>query len=205
MENLNIFKNVNIDKYKNKLVRRKYKKNSLVFSEGEICNHLGIIISGQLTISTLSSSNEYIINTLNRNDMFGDTLLFKKNKEYLGDGIVTIDCEILLIEKELLLELFKEQEFLLNYLELNAEKNATVRNRLKLYSQKTISDRILFYLNSETKKLKTNIIPILSKEDLAMKLNIPRPSLSRELIKLKEQGIINYNKNLIELKKLAGH
>jgi Mn-dependent DtxR family transcriptional regulator len=60
-------------------------------------------------------------------------------------------------------------------------------------------------LNSETKKLKTNIIPILSKEDLAMKLNIPRPSLSRELIKLKEQGIIDYNKNYIELKKLAGN
>ena len=60
-------------------------------------------------------------------------------------------------------------------------------------------------MNSETKKLKTNIIPILSKEDLAMKLNIPRPSLSRELIKLKEQGIIDYNKNYIELKKLAGN
>ena len=200
MKNLNIFNNVNIDKYKNKLIVKSYQKNSLIFSEGEICVSLGIVISGQLKITTLSQNSEYTINILNENDMFGDTLLFTKGKEYLGDVIATKDTTILFIKKEVLLELLKEQTFLLNFLQLNAEKNASVRNQLKLYSQKSISDRIMFYLNNESKKIKSKIIPIKSKEELAVILNIPRPSLSRELINLKAQGIIDYNKNYIELK-----
>ena len=80
------------------------------------------------------------------------------------------------------------------------QKNMEVRGRLKLLSQKTIEERIMFYLISEVKKEGTKKIKIKSKEDLAHTLNIPRPSLSRELIKLKEQGIINYNKNHIEIK-----
>ena len=200
MKNLNIFNNVNIDKYKNKLIVKSYQKNSLIFSEGEICVSLGIVISGQLKITTLSQNSEYTINILNENDMFGDTLLFTKGKEYLGDVIATKDTTILFIKKEVLLELLKEQTFLLNFLQLNAEKNASVRNQLKLYSQKSISDRIMFYLNNESKKIKSKIIPIKSKEELAVILNIPRPSLSRELINLKAQGIIDYNKNYIDLK-----
>ena len=154
MKNIKLFNNVNIDKYKSRLITKKYQKDSLVFSEGETCNSIGIIISGQLKISTLSQTNEYTINILNDNDIFGDTLIFTKDKEYLGDGITTKDTTILFIERDVLLELFKEQTFLLNFLELNAEKNAYVRNQLKLYSQKSISDRIMFYLNNESKILK---------------------------------------------------
>ena len=200
MNNHPLFLNVDLKKYEKNFVIKKYTANTLLFHEGEECNHLGIILKGQLIISTLTSlDKEYVINILNRNDIFGDTLLFSEKTLYLGDGITSKESEILFISKELLLEMFKDQTFLLNFLSIVAKKSTDLRNRLKLLSHKSIEERILFYLDSEKKKLKTNKIPIKSKESLAQLLNIPRPSLSRELIRLKEKGIIDYNRYFIIL------
>ena len=57
----------------------------------------------------------------------------------------------------------------------------------------------MFYLISEEKKINSNIIPIKNKESLAKLLNIPRPSLSRELINLKNNGIIVFDKYTITI------
>ena len=200
MNNHPLFLNVDLKRYEKDFKIKKYPVNTLIFQEGEECNHLGIILKGQLIISTLTAlDKEYVINILNKNDLFGDTLLFSEKTLYLGDGIVSKDLEVLLISKNLLLEMFKDQTFLLNFLSIIAKKSTDLRNRLKLLSHKSIEERILFYLDSEKKRLKTNKIPIKSKEVLAKLLNIPRPSLSRELIKLKDKGIIDYNRYNITL------
>ena len=78
-----------------------------------------------------------------------------------------------------------------NYLKL--------QNRLKVLSQKSIREKILFYLEQKTEHKHTNKIYIHSKKELAEYLNIPRPSLSRELIKLQEENIISFNKHYIIL------
>jgi Mn-dependent DtxR family transcriptional regulator len=74
------------------------------------------------------------------------------------------------------------------------------QEKIKVFSQNNIEDRILFYLFEESKKQNTKIIKIKSKENLALLLNIPRPSLSRSLIKLKEKSLIEYDKYSITLK-----
>ena len=200
MNNHPLFLNVDLKRYEKQFEIKKYKANTLVFHEGEECNHLGIILKGQLIISTLTAlDKEYIINILNKNDLFGDTLLFSEKTLFLGDGIVSKETEILFISKELLLEMFKDQQFLLNFLAIIAKKSTDLRNRLKLLSHKSIEERILFYLDTQRKKLNTNKIPIKSKETLAQLLNIPRPSLSRELINLKKKKIIDYNRYYIIL------
>jgi CRP-like cAMP-binding protein len=200
MYNHPLFLNVDLKKYENYFHIKKYPQNTLLFHEGEECKDIGIILKGQLTISTMTSLNkEYIINILNKNDLFGDTLLFSKKTLFLGDGIISKDAEILFISKELLLEMFKEQQFLLNFLSITSQKSMNLRNRLKLLSHKSIEERILFYLTEQKKQLNSNKIPIKSKESLAKLLNIPRPSLSRELIKLKERKIIDYNRYYIIL------
>lgn len=201
MDNHSLFKNIDINKYKDILQIKKYPQNSLVFSEDEKCLGLGVILSGELTISTISNlDKEYTINILRENDIFGENLLFTDNNLYLGDGIATKELRLVLISKANLLYMFTNQVFLQNYLHLVAEKNTAIRQRLKLFSQKSIEDRIMFYLYSEMKRIKHNVIPIESKEVLANILNIPRPSLSRELISLKEKDIIDYDRYTITIK-----
>ena len=196
-----LFNNVDITKYEKNFKIVNYPENSLIFHEGDECFDLGIILKGQVVISTLTTlEKEYIINILNKNDIFGDVLLFSDTTLYLGDGITKKESTILYINKDLLLDMFKNDSFLSNYLSLIAKKNIDLRNRLKLLSHKNIEERILFYLSSESKRLKSKKIPIKSKESLALLLNIPRPSLSRELRKLKEKQIVDYDRYFIVLK-----
>jgi CRP-like cAMP-binding protein len=199
-----LFNKINYKVYSNLYSIKEYKKGSLIFSEGEICDAIGLIIKGEIQISTLTNNDkEYIISTLHKDDIFGENLLFSDNNQYLGDCISTIDSKILYINKSNLFILLENKQILENYLKIISEKNTLLRQNLKLFSQKSIEDRIMFYLISEQKKLNSNIITIKSKESLARILNIPRPSLSRELIKLKEKGIIDFDRYNIIMKKTA--
>ena len=65
----------------------------------------------------------------------------------------------------------------------------------KLLSQDSVRDKILFYLYQEKRLQKSNIIELkMSKEELANLLFMQRPSLSRELIKMKQDGLIDYDR-----------
>jgi len=179
-----------------------YKKDSIVFSEGEICEKLGIVISGKILVSTLTQSDkEYIITTLERDDFFGDSLLFSTNNKYLGDGIAAEDSTIIFINKQDLLTVLSSNKNLLEaYLKHTSNKSMALKNQVKLLSQKNIRERILFYLSLKSKELGTNTIPIDSKESLSQYLSIPRPSLSRELINMQEEGIITFGRKSITIK-----
>ena len=159
MKDILLFKNVNIESYKNLFKIKNIKAESLVFSEGDTCESLGIVLSGEIKVSTLTALNkEYTINILNKGDLFGDVLLFSNNNSYLGDGIALKDSKILYISKLNLLTLLKNTKILENYLELISNKTSTINNRLKLLSQNSIEDRVLFFFYQTKVK---NLIQIL--------------------------------------------
>ena len=59
----------------------------------------------------------------------------------------------------------------------------------------------MFFLISKSKQINSKAIPINSKESLSKYLNIERPSLSRELAKLKKEELIDYDRHFIYIKK----
>ena len=187
--------------YSNLFIIKDYKKGSLIFNELDKCNYLALILEGEIQISTLTyNDKEYTITLLNKFDTFGEFLLFSDTPFYLGDIIARSNTKLALINKENLLILLKDKTVLENYLNLLSKKSMLNQEKIKIYSQNNIEDRILFYLFEESKKRNTKTLIIKSKENLALLLNIPRPSLSRSLIKLKEKSLIEYNRYSITLK-----
>ena len=68
----------------------------------------------------------------------------------------------------------------------------------KILAHKNIEDRIYYYLNTKINN-RNNIVDIKNVTDLAKKLNLPRPSVSRSLTLMEEKGLIKRNKNRIEV------
>lgn len=195
-----LFNNTSFN-YSNYLIIKEYNSKSLIFSEKEKCEYLALILEGEVHISTLTyKEKEYTITVLNKYDTFGEFLLFSDDPIYLGDIIVNPNTKIALISKNNLLTLLKDQNILQNYLHMLSKRSMANQEKIKIYSQNNIEDRILFYLFEESKKQNTKTIKIKSKENLALLLNIPRPSLSRSLIKLKEESAIEYDRYSITLK-----
>lgn len=179
---------------------KNYPRGALLFNEGDICKSLGIILEGEITISTLTAlDKEYTINVLTKGMMFGETLLFTDNNKFLGDIIATRDTRIAFINKNKLLALLQKTSILEVYLKTLALKSQALNARVKLLSQKNLRDKVLFFLFEERKRQNTNLIKITSKENIASLLNIPRPSLSREISKLQNEGLIKSAKRTIEI------
>lgn len=186
------------DKIKGKV--RTYEKNDLIFNEGDRCNYVCIVTNGAVKISTTSSLyNEFIISTIKSGESFGENLIFSERPFYLGDIIATKKTSILFLSKNDYVKYVDEN--LKEFLQENSKRYLLLQQRTKILLQKSIREKILFYLISKYNSTNSLDIKITSKEELAKYLNIERPSLSRELIKLKEEGLIDYDRHFIYIKK----
>ena len=196
----NIISTLN-EKEKELLKIKTYKKNQVIFNEEEECTSIAIIIKGQISISTYTLLEKtYDIKTLNENDIFGTFLIFSSSPYYLGNVISLKDSTIAFINKnDLYTIISKNQSFYNSYMNLISKSVMKLQGKVKILSQKTIREKILFYIKNEIKRTKNKTIKINSKEELAKILNIPRPSLSRELINMKDLGLIDYSRSHIKI------
>lgn len=182
----------------NSLKLVKLKENETLFNEGDFCEAIGIIKEGQIKISSFSpNGKELIYNILNKDDVFGNNLIFSNDKTYMGDVIATKNSEIYLINEEELLKLLKtNSNFLVSYLSKQANAAKNLNFTLKLLSFDSAEDRLMFYLKNND-----NYLEIDSVTSLSLKLHLTRESTSRaisSLIKkkkiIKENGIIKATK-----------
>ena len=171
-----------------------FDTNQVIFNEGGICSSVGFVLDGEIIISTISvSGREEYFAVLKENDTFGNVLVFSENPLYLGDVIAKRKSRVALLSKSYLLKFMTEnKQFLAAYLGLLCDETLAAKKDRKMLLQKTISDRLLFYIQENG-----GSITISSITDLAKKLSYPRPSLSRTINCLIDDGVLELiNKEL---------
>ena len=178
----------------------KCSKDEIIFNEGERMNYVGIIESGEITIkSSTMDGYEFEILSIGEGNIFGDMLAFSNSNILPGYIKAMVESNIILIKRDdfkVLLE--SNKAFLSNYLKYIAKINIDKTYRIKLLGQPSIREKIFFYLKEEIRKTGSNkVILNMTKEELASLMSLNRPSLSRELMRMKKEGLIDYNKNSI--------
>lgn len=178
-----------------------YNKNNIIHFVGEVCCKLEIILTGKVAVERIDESGSLMsVAEFYRNNILGGNLLFSKNSFYPMTITAKQPAVILEIEKDRLFQLFCDHhDFLKSYLEIVSDHTAILGVRLKHYADKTIRERVMSFLEFECEQQKTNHIQLnMSKKALAEKLGVQRTSLSRELAKMKEDGLILYDTDSIE-------
>ena len=185
----------------NKYPKTTYEKNQIIFEEGTICSKIGIIIEGEIKISTITHlEKEETFTIVRKNDIFGNSLIFSSMPYYLGDIIALTKTTICFIKKQdLIKELSNNPSLLESYIKLISDKTIEVKQQNKLLAHKSIRDRILYYLSVLSKKQQTKVVQIPSITKLSNDLSLPRPSVSRELKNLENDNLIKRNKRFIKL------
>ena len=183
-----------------------YKKNEIIAHEDDRCYALGLILEGGVEIQRLFPSGKYIVlSKLFVGDVFGEALVFLQDSFYPATVVASKDSKILFLNKDEVLKIcLQESKFLENFMSLLSSKVLMLNEKIRTVSYKTVREKVVNYLLKEYKQQNSiNIELRESKEDIAAYLGIPRPSLSREFMKLKEEGVIDYNrKSVILLKKI---
>ena len=188
-DELNLIKYINI------------KKNEILFEEDSICNNIGIVIIGRLSINSYSyNGKEIIYSLIDENELFGHNLLFSSSPLYKGNVIALKDSKIALISKDSLIYLLQNNKsFLYQYLEILNNNAKSLNSKLKLLSFDNAIDRLLYFLYQNNNEITVNSIT-----ELANRLFLRRESLSRCISRLKKENIINVTtiNNLISIKKV---
>ncbi len=180
----------------------KYDKGEIIAHEEERCSTIGLILEGTIELQRIYPSGKYIVlNKLTLGDVFGEAIIFSKQENYPATVIALNQCSILYIDKVDMLELFsREKRILENFLELLSNKVLMLNSKIKNISFKNIKHRVINYILETMKLQKNSVIKLKeSKESIAAALGIPRPSLSRELINLRDMGYIDFDRSNIKI------
>lgn len=202
-----LFKNIEKNKIKDLIssipyVINKYSKDDIIAIEGDDCNSLGIIISGNVEIHKLFPTGKIVtINNFQEGNIFGEALVFSGSHKYPASIIASSECEIMYINKSNIVKLMKNNDRVLdNFVSVLSNRILMLNDRITNLSYDTVRKKIANVILIEYSKQKNKylILPFCRKK-MAELLNIPRPSLSRELMKMKEEQIIDYYRNKLKI------
>lgn len=193
--------NFSYDLVKHKI--KEYKRGEIIKNEGTICEEVGLILYGSVSISNVTLNNEeFLIDNLNVGDFFGENLIFLDNNLYPGNIIASQSSQIIFFSKENFINFLSlDNKFQFYYLNYISRKFMSIQKRIKILSQPRIKDKFLYYIQNEMLSTNKDYVIIKSITSLAAYLNVPRPSLSRTISDLIDEEIIIKHKKIYILNK----
>lgn len=185
-----------------------FEKDETIFHVGDKAKHINVLIDGAVSICRDSMDGKRsivaIFNTAGA--IFGEVFLFLENKGYEHYARAASKVKLLKISKDYLFEGSKEGKdyhkvFLGNMLSDLAFKNYYLNRKVQILSCSSLRQKIAMFLIQNMDRNK-RCISGLGREEMADLLNTARPSLSRELMKMQEEGIIEIDKKHIIIKNI---
>ena len=194
-----------IFKHKNAVFERHFKSGEHIYSMGQSVNNMGIVVSGSVNIESIDFwENKSILSNVKEGEAFAETYALC-DEPISVNAVAVSGCDIIFVAlKELLSE--KNSGFswhtklLSNMLKISITKNLTLSSRIFCTGAKNIRGRVLTYLSKQALKADSTKFKIpFNRQQLADYLNVDRSALSKELSKMRDEGIIDFNKNSFEI------
>ncbi|WP_237037326.1 Crp/Fnr family transcriptional regulator [Mediannikoviicoccus vaginalis] len=204
-----LFKNLTkeeIDSFikENKGLRISLKRGEEVFSQGKIPNYLFILEEGSVVVENISENgNRSIVNRFsNPGTVFGEVYLYLPERPYDYSCVCDVDSTILAIPKTAFVmnsDNFKNSKVVNNMLLILSQKAFYLNQKLLIQSGKTLREKLsrFFLSNSKESSLELEF----NREELADFLGVTRPSISREIMNMKRDGLIDVVGNKVILNK----
>ncbi|MDD2294816.1 MAG: Crp/Fnr family transcriptional regulator [Eubacteriales bacterium] len=174
---------------------RHYDKEQVVHFADEVCTKMEIILEGKVSVERIDEEgNLMVIAEFPQDEILGGNLLFSQNPRYPMTITAKADTVILNIEKEYLFDLFFDcPAFLRIYLAYISDHAVVLGDRIKHYVSRTIRESVIHFLEYESKCQGADCVTLpMTKKALAEKIGVQRTSLSRELDRMRKEGLIDF-------------
>ena len=180
----------------------RYDRDEFVIHQGERAKGVGLVVSGQLHIIREDFlGNREILTEVGAGDIF-DEVYAELADEYQSIAVVAVqptEAAFFSIDKMLTTcssNCTFHNIIIKNMLRVMAQKNLMLTRKMAHLSRKSIREKLVSYLSDESSRQGKREIKIpFNRQQLADYLSVERSALSRELSKMKEEGLIEFYKN----------
>ena len=172
---------------------KRYKKNEIIYHMEDIPQAIGIVKEGSVVIETVDFlGNVSLLSHIGPNQMFAESYALTKTPMYVYVRAIE-DCTIQFLDVQ---TLEKSPELKDQMIQILSNKNKMLSQHIFHISNKTIRNKVLSYLSFMKLETQNSTFKIpFDRQQMADYLNVERSALSKELSKMKSEGLIDYHKN----------
>ncbi len=183
-----------------------FSKNEIIIMTEDNISHIGIILSGKAQVERVDFiGNKNIVTMLTEGDLFAEALVCAGIKKSPVTVETVTGCEVMFIDYNRIITTCSVScqfhlKLIENMIKVIAEKNIMLNQKLELVSKRTTRDKLLAYLFFQAQNQKSDKFEIpFTRNELADFLCVDRSAMSRELSRLRDDGVIKFHKNTFEI------
>lgn len=184
---------------------RHYEKGEFLHMADAPLEKFGMVLEGSVGVFIDDpDGNRMLMAQVGAGQTFGEAICFLRAENPAIYAIANETCLLLWLSPQ---ELFTAAPSPLcrrleqNFTAMMAERTLAMNDRIQTLSKLTLRDKILTYFTFLSKRSgKRHFSVPFDREDMAAYIGVNRSALSRELSKMKQEGIIDFQKNTFWLK-----
>ncbi|MBQ5587671.1 MAG: Crp/Fnr family transcriptional regulator [Selenomonadales bacterium] len=183
-----------------------YKKGEHIFRQGEHLSCIAIVADGSIHIQKHDYwGNRSIINIVDVGEMFGEAYAAPDSGALLHDIVAAKDSTVILFDVNKILTVCSSTcrfhaMVVKNLFFAISEKNRKLMQKLGHMAKRSTREKLISYLSEEAKRHNsgTFVIPF-NRQQLADYLAVDRSAMSNELGKMRDDGLLMFDKNQFTL------
>ena len=184
-----------------------FPKASYVAAEGEPFTGLGILLDGKAAVIKENAAGQRIVMTLlGPGDMFGEMFVFSAGDTWPLSVFTQEDCRVMFLPSIKIVGTCSKvcanhKQIIINLLNIISEKAILLNRKVEYLAIRGMREKICVFLLEQYKKSASRTFTLtLNRNDLADFLNVSRTALSREMGRMRDEGMIDYYRSSIKIK-----
>lgn len=176
-----------------------YKENDIIRNQGDTCNQLVFLLSGEITQKVANEEEGYTLSeTLHAPHIIEPYSLFGMDTRYTATYLAKTDATLLTIDKAYVYtELNNYEIFRLNYLNILSNRIQVSHKKLWSNHMSSLNEKFVYFLLDRCLKPQGDKVLNITMEDLARIVNETRINVSRMLNDMHQQGLIQLKRKEI--------
>ncbi len=184
-----------------------FRKGEIIAFEQEHIRHVGVVLSGSVDmIKEDIWGNKTMLVRAYKDEVFAETFACGQDNLSVVTFMVSKDAKILFLPFDRVMHSCSmacqfHHQLVENMVHIIANKNRDLMRKVEVVSKRTIREKLLAYLSIQAQAQNARYFEIsLGRVELAEYLCVDRSALTRELAKMKAEGIIDYHRNSFRMK-----
>ena len=183
-----------------------YKKGEYVLRQGEHLSDIIVLVEGNLHIQKDDYwGNRSILGQVDVGEMFGEAYVAPESGALLNDVVATENSTVIFFDVRKIITTCSSgcrfhHMIVQNMFFAISDKNRKLVQKLGHMSKRTTREKLISYLSEESKKQNSSNFTIpFNRQQLADFLSVDRSAMSNELCKMRDEGLIEFDKNYFKL------